>query len=55
MKTDCFCSNCQVSYHVRWNSLLDAEADDDISVEEEELFPSLCPFCGSTSDEYSGE
>jgi len=59
MKQDLECVNCAVHYTVKWtpmeSDLVDPAhplEDNDYDLQEE-LFPSQCPFCGSSADEAS--
>lgn len=60
MKASFYCSGCNISYRIRWTEIsqtqeYDPQEDLETDIDEDEHFPNLCPFCGSTTDEDCGE
>jgi len=55
MKSDFYCSHCEISYFVRWNPMDFDDGGHDLLDEEiqnkEESWPMYCPFCASIADE----
>jgi hypothetical protein len=59
MKADLHCPRCEFTYHVKWNARESYDGgcgdDDDEGCPdrdvEEEAYPELCPFCGSSVED----
>jgi len=58
MKVESTCDHCSLTYTVSWvdpfdegDACVQSDLEDDDDNDENDKYPSLCPFCGSHSEE----